>query len=191
MNEIKTDVVSIGCPDTNHNQMIEITDLTQVGETIFNPTFLTKPGVVNTIPIKFKQIGDYKYTPEIAKNGDACVDLRTRVDISIAPNETKLIPLGVAIALPKGWELQIRPRSGLSLKTELIAKNTIGTIDSGYRGELGFVAKNLGSKYISFKQGDRVCQAALKPIYIPDFNLVDDLDETDRGESGFNSTGLK
>lgn len=144
-----------------------------------------------TIPLKFKTVGDYEYTPTYAKKGDACFDLRSRLELTISPKECVIIPLGICMEIPHNYEVQLRPRSGLSLKTGMIAKNTIGTIDAGYRGELGFVAMNLSDKPIAIKVGDRVCQAAIKPVYTAEFIKVDNLSESSRGTGGFNSTGLQ
>lgn len=142
------------------------------------------------VPIKIKKLDKTVPTPKYAKEGDACFDLATPMFFSLKPGEYGLIRLGIAMEIPFGYEVQLRPRSGLSLKTGLMAKNTIGTIDSGYRGELGFVAINMGKELIEFQPGDRVCQACVKPVYVAEFEVVDELSDSERGEGGFGSTKL-
>jgi dUTP pyrophosphatase len=130
-----------------------------------------------------------------AKSGDACVDVRISEDTIIEPNETKLIGTGLYTAVPVGWEIQLRPRSGLSAKTGLIFKNTLGTIDSGYRGEIKIVFHNLGEDPVELEYGSRVAQIKVSKVPMVEFTPVKDLNElcsigVDRC-GGFNSTGLK
>lgn len=99
------------------------------------------------------------------------------------------IPTGLKMAIPEGYELQVRPRSGLAIKQGLTVANTPGTIDSCYRGEVMVILMNLGDEPFEIKQGDKIAQAVLNKYEHINWNLVDKLEETDRGENGFGSTG--
>lgn len=99
------------------------------------------------------------------------------------------IPTGLKMAIPEGYELQVRPRSGLAIKQGLTVANTPGTIDSCYRGEIMVILMNLGDEPFEIKQGDKIAQAVLNKYEHINWNLVDKLEETDRGENGFGSTG--
>lgn len=109
--------------------------------------------------------------------------------VSIAPNETVLVKTGWAFAVPVGFELQARPTSGNSLKTMLRVANSPGTIDAGYRGEVGIIITNTGTSYVSIHAGDKVAQLVLCPVYHAELNIVDELPEADRGSNGYGSTG--
>jgi len=126
----------------------------------------------------------------------ACVDIRCKNDVIIRPDETQMIATGLYVSIPDGYEMQIRPRSGISAKTSLIFKNTIGTIDSDYRGrEIFVIWHNLGVESEVFKKGDRVAQAKIAevlPITYTEVGTIEELKQMggDRG-GGFGSTGLK
>ena len=109
--------------------------------------------------------------------------------IKISPGNTSLIPTGIFIAIPKNFEIQIRPRSGLAAKNNISVLNTPGTIDSDYRGELKIILINLGKKDFVIKKNDRVAQMILAPVVKAEFEEVSELPETVRGEGGFGSTG--
>lgn len=111
--------------------------------------------------------------------------------ICINPGGRALIPTGLYMALPVGYEAQVRPRSGLALKYGITVLNTPGTIDSDYRGEIGVVLINLGSEPFIVRQGDRIAQLVISQINQVQFVPVDELQETDRGAGGFGSTGSK
>ena len=105
-----------------------------------------------------------------------------------------LVPTDLYTAIPEGYEIQIRPRSGLALREGITVLNTPGTIDSDYRGNIGVIIMNLGEEPIQIEEGDRICQAVLKKVETIEWELVnskEDLRQTDRGEGGFNSTGKK
>lgn len=130
--------------------------------------------------------------PKRAHKNDACYDLSSIEDMSISPQETKLFRLGFKVAIPRGWELQIRPRSGLALRRSLIVLNTPGTIDSGYRGEVGVILHNSGMAHVFIPAGTKIAQMSLKRVHMIEFEEVeseDALGETSRGEKGFGSTG--
>ncbi len=107
----------------------------------------------------------------------------------LAPMERKLLPTGVRVAIPQGFEMQIRPRSGLALKHGISLPNTPGTIDSDYRGPLGVLLVNLGSDPFPIQHGDRIAQVIIAPVVQAQFTMVARLAGTERGEGGFGSTG--
>ena len=123
----------------------------------------------------------------------AGADLRAALteDMSLAPGARALIPTGFAMALPAGYEAQIRPRSGLAYKHGITCLNTPGTIDADYRGEVKVLLINHGREPFTITRGERVAQMVIAPITQPDFARVDSLDDTLRGDGGFGSTGVK
>ena len=131
--------------------------------------------------------------PKYETLGAAGMDVRANEEVSIAPGATVLIPTGIYMAIPGGFEVQVRPRSGLSLKTKFRIANSPATIDSDYRGELMLIAQNTGSlDYLNYKIGERLAQIVLCPVYQIVWDEVmskEDLPSTDRGEGGFGSTG--
>ena len=108
---------------------------------------------------------------------------------TLQPNETVLVKTGWAVSIPIGTELQIRPTSGNSLKTKLRIPNSPGTMDAGYRNEIGVIVENIGNSLISLAEGMKIAQAVMVPVLHPTVIEVDNLDETDRGLDGFGSTG--
>lgn len=131
--------------------------------------------------------------PEYATYQSAGMDLRANIDEAITLNslERKLIPTGLYISLPEGYEAQIRPRSGLAFKKGVTVLNTPGTIDADYRGEIGVILVNLSTEPFVVKPGERIAQMVINKIEQADFRLVETLDETERGEGGFGHTGTK
>ena len=131
--------------------------------------------------------------PEYATLHSAGVDLMVAIegDIALSPLERTLIPTGIAIALPDGYEAQIRPRSGLALKHGITLVNTPGTIDADYRGEIKVLIINLGNETFTVSRGMRIAQMVIAPVSRVDWQQVDSLDDTARGEGGFGSTGVK
>ena len=127
--------------------------------------------------------------PAKAHFDDAAYDMRSRVDITLPPHRSTLVPTGVFIELPVGYEAQIRPRSGLALKHDLMLTNSPGTIDAGYRGEIGIIMYNAGTEDFSISRGDRIAQMVI--CKLPEVELVasDSLSDTGRGSGGFGSTG--
>ena len=123
----------------------------------------------------------------------AGVDLRANLDagITLKPLERKLIPTGLFIELPIGFEAQIRPRSGLALKQGLTVLNTPGTIDADYRGEIGVILVNLSSVDVLIEHGERICQMVINKHETAEWMEVADLEKTDRGAGGFGHTGKK
>lgn len=119
----------------------------------------------------------------------AGMDLRSVVDISLNPGERKLVPTGLRMAIPEGYEGQVRPRSGLALKFGIGMVNAPGTIDSDYRGEIGVLLINLGQEAVTFQKGERIAQLVICPIARAQLLPVDELEQTVRGAGGFGSTG--
>lgn len=129
--------------------------------------------------------------PNYSTIGSSGMDLRAFIDkdIILKPLERQLIPTGLFIAIPEGYEVQIRPRSGLSIKHGITLINCVGTIDSDYRGELQIPIVNLSNKEYKISSGDRICQMVLQKYEKISFDEVEVLDETDRNDGGFGHTG--
>ncbi|CUH83013.1 dUTP diphosphatase [Thalassovita mediterranea] len=134
--------------------------------------------------------------PVYATAGAAGADLRANLapdvrnaGIEIAPGARALVPTGLRMAIPAGYEVQLRPRSGLALKHGITLPNSPGTIDSDYRGPLGVIVMNAGSEPFHIAHGDRIAQMIVAPVLMANFTVVEDLDDTARGAGGFGSTG--
>ena len=129
--------------------------------------------------------------PQYATELSAGVDLRCSIEepLTLQPLERKLVPTGLYIELPKGFEAQIRPRSGLALKRGLTVLNTPGTIDSDYRGEIGVILINLSSEAQTIEPGERICQMVIARHEQVEFEEVEVLSETERGAGGFGHSG--
>jgi dUTP diphosphatase len=130
--------------------------------------------------------------PEYMSAGASGLDLPAAIEgeVILAPGEIRLIPTGLALAIPPGFEGQVRPRSGLALKHGIGLINSPGTIDSDYRGEIGIALINLGQKPFILRRGDRLAQLVINKIYQAVIRLVDDLDQTDRADGGFGHSGV-
>ncbi|MED1948980.1 dUTP diphosphatase [Brevibacillus centrosporus] len=170
-------------------------------------------------PVKIKKLHEDAVIPQYARAMDAGFDLVAVEDCLIAPGESAKVPTGLAFALPEGFELQVRPRSGISAKTKLRLSNAPGTIDAGYRGEVCVLVDNIrrynGDGYTHnflnidekvedvagkgiypngtyiIRKGDRIAQGVLAAVPIAQFEVVDELDETERNEGGFGSSGIR
>ena len=129
--------------------------------------------------------------PRYSSEGAAGMDLCTTIDFQLKPGERKLVPTGLRLEIPTGFEGQIRPRSGLALKYGISMVNSPGTIDSDYRGEIGLILINLGTDIFEAEIGDRVGQIVFAPVARAEIIVVNELQESNRGEQGFGSTGLK
>lgn len=119
------------------------------------------------------------------------MDLRSVEDVELKPNERRLVRTGLRVAIPAGYEGQVRPRSGLALKHGITMVNSPGTIDSDYRGELAVILINLGQDVVKLHRGDRIAQMVVAPVSRLNVTTVEQLSETARGEGGFGSTGTK
>ncbi len=141
--------------------------------------------------VNIKKLRENAKIPTYATEGSAAVDLYAAIDeeITLLPNERRLIPTGVAISIPKNTVAVLSARSGLSYKKGITAANGIGVIDSDYRGEIFFSAVNLSSEPCVIAPSERVAQLMLLPVFTMNFIEVEDIDKTERGEGGFGSTG--
>ena len=144
--------------------------------------------------MKIKIVNKSKHPlPEYATPGSAGMDLRANIDapITLAPGERKLIPTGIYISLPVGYEAQVRPRSGLALKYGIGLANMLGTVDSDYRADVGVILINLGQEDFVVNDGERIAQMVIAKHETAEWDVVDELDETERGEGGYGHTGVK
>lgn len=153
--------------------------------------------------LKIKKLHSDAVIPQYQTAGASGFDLHALEDITINPGETKLVKTGLAVAVENGYELQVRPRSGLSLKTPLRVANSPGTVDADYRGEVCVIITNTleplmkgyepedddRQTFALIKKGDRVAQGVICPVLQVEFEEVKDLNETDRGSNGYGSTG--
>ena len=158
---------------------------------IFQNIFLVKKMPIRKIYIKnISSKLDFKL-PNYESEGAAGMDLSADIDsdIIIKPLERSLIPTGIAISLPEDLEAQIRPRSGLAIKHGITLLNSPGTVDSDYRGEIKVILVNLSNDNYTIKPYDRIAQIIISQFVKAEFEIAENLDETDRGNSGFGSTG--
>lgn len=139
--------------------------------------------------LKVKRIHPDAVIPAYAHEGDAGMDVRSVADMTIPAGGRALVPTGLVFMLPPGWEAQVRPRSGLALKSGVTVLNTPGTVDSGYRGEVGVILFNTSSAEFHVGKGDRIAQVVVAPTTRAEIVETDSIDETDRGSGGFGSTG--
>ena len=140
--------------------------------------------------IRLKKLHADAIVPAYQSTEAAGFDLHALEDAELGAGDRALIKTGLAIALSAGYELQVRPRSGLALKHGVTGLNSPGTVDSDYRGELMIILINHGHETFSIKKGERIAQGVLKEVIQADFAVVDELDATERGHKGFGSTGL-
>lgn len=143
------------------------------------------------VPVPVKRLPNFEglELPAYATDGAAGMDVLAAEDVSLAPGARHAVATGLAFAIPPGFEIQVRPRSGLALKHGITVPNTPGTIDSDYRGELKVILINHGAETFEIRRGDRVAQLVLAPVTRASWLEVDELDQTTRGEGGFGSTG--
>ncbi len=145
----------------------------------------------DTVPVRVKRLphGEGLDLPRYATQGAAGMDVLAAEDVVLPPGGRHAVATGLALAIPEGYEIQVRPRSGLALKHGISLPNTPGTIDSDYRGELKIIMINLGVEAFAIGRGDRIAQLVLAPVVRAGWEEVADLDETVRGTGGFGSTG--
>jgi dUTP pyrophosphatase len=145
---------------------------------------------MKNVAVFVEKVSDDVVLPSYAREGDAGMDVRATEDCVIIPGETWIIPTGLKVAIPEGYEIQVRPRSGLSINSKLRIANTPGTIDTGFRGEVGIIVDNIGNSNIKIKKGDRIAQFVLSEV--PKIKWVLTLDIKEIGinrNGGFGSTG--
>jgi dUTP pyrophosphatase len=148
-------------------------------------------GGEHVIDIRLKRLphGEGLPLPSYASEGAAGLDIVAAESLTLAPGARHAVATGFAIAIPQGYEVQVRPRSGLALKHGITCLNTPGTIDSDYRGEVKVILANLGTEPFEVVRGERIAQLVPAPVLRADFREVEQLDETARGTGGFGSTG--
>lgn len=151
------------------------------------------PADTGAIEIKVKRLphGEGLPLPHYATQGAAGMDVVSAEDVTLAPMARHAVATGLAVAIPEGFEVQVRPRSGLALKHGITLPNTPGTIDSDYRGELKCILVNLGAEPFEIRRGDRIAQLVVAPVQIGRMVEVEALDDTVRGSGGFGSTGVR
>ncbi len=142
------------------------------------------------IKIGFKKLSENAQLPKYAKPGDAGFDFHSAETVLIEPHTTLIVKTDLAIELPKNYELQVRCRSGIAFKTPLIVKNAPGTVDSGYKGNIGIILHNLSDVPFLIEKGDRIAQGVIN--YVPPVEIleINELSESERGSNGFGSTGV-
>src|SRR5512143_1879291 len=150
---------------------------------------------MSTVRIRIRRLDSCKDVPlpEYETEGASGMDLRAAVEgkIVLNPGEVRLIPTGLVVSIPRGYEAQIRPRSGLALKYGVGMVNSPGTIDSDYRGEIGLIMINWGQAPFVIQRGDRVAQMVISKVTRAEFFEVNDLESTKRGKKGFGHSGVK
>jgi dUTP pyrophosphatase len=139
--------------------------------------------------INVKILHDDAILPNYAHIGDAGFDFHTLESYTLAPGAIVLVKTGLAMAIPEGFELQIRSRSGIALKKGVVVLNQPGTVDSGYRNEIGVMLHNVSINTITIEKGDRIAQGVINEVACANFKVVQELDETERQLDGFGSTG--
>jgi len=145
------------------------------------------------IKIQIKKVSSSVLIPKYETSGSSGMDLAAYIEknIIISPGEKALVPTGFSLSIPIGYEVQIRPRSGLAAKKNITVLNTPGTIDADYRGEIKVILINLGKEKFIIKNGERIAQMIVCPVVQADFEEVKELSDTARGSGGFGSTGTK
>jgi len=141
------------------------------------------------IQLQWLPHGEGLPAPTYATDGAAGLDVVAAEDLTLAPGQRHAVATGFSIAIPEGYEIQVRPRSGLALKHGITCLNTPGTIDHDYRGEVKVILANLGDEAFEVRRGERIAQLVPAPVLKAEFREVDALSETNRGVGGFGSTG--
>lgn len=141
--------------------------------------------------LAFKRVHPEAVLPAYAHESDAGMDIRSVAEVVIPARGRALVPTGLVVLLPPNYEAQVRPRSGLALKSGITVLNTPGTIDAGYRGEIGVILFNTTDTDFAVHKGDRVAQIVIAPVTRVEVVETDSVEETDRGAGGFGSTGAK
>jgi dUTP pyrophosphatase len=147
--------------------------------------------MTDTVGVRIKRLahGEGLVLPAYATHGAAGMDVLAAEDVTLAPGARHAVATGFSVAIPEGYEIQVRPRSGLALKHGISVPNTPGTIDSDYRGELKVILVNLSAEPFQIARGDRIAQLVLAPVTQAAWHEVAELDDTARGAGGFGSTG--
>ena len=157
--------------------------------------FIVRP-FPKTLNVKFKKLKNYPEEfyknglPKYETSGSSGFDIRADDFYMLLPGETLLIKTGFSVAVPEGYELQSRSRSGIALKNSVFVLNGIGTVDADYRSEVGVILHNDGERSFTIEKGDRIAQGVISPIITSTFEVVDELETTERN-GGFGSTGVR
>ncbi|TYQ27569.1 dUTP diphosphatase [Pseudanabaena sp. UWO311] len=144
---------------------------------------------MQTVDIKFQKLHPDAQVPSYAHIGDAGADVYSVAEVTLQPQHRAAIPTGLAVDIPIGYEIQVRPKSGLALKHGITVLNSPGTVDAGYRGEIQVIVINLGTEAYTFTKGQKIAQLVLKPVLQAQY-IEGELRTSDRGIGGFGSTGL-
>jgi dUTP pyrophosphatase len=144
---------------------------------------------MQTIEIKFQKLHSDAQVPSYAHIGDAGADVYGVAEVTLEPQKRAAIPTGLAVDIPIGYEIQVRPKSGLALKHGITVLNSPGTVDAGYRGEIQVIVINLGDEAYTFAKGQKIAQLVLKPVIQASY-VEGELGTSDRSVGGFGSTGL-
>lgn len=173
-------------------ESLPVKQFIETGVELVGAQILEVAGFTQEVDFKVKRLEHFKGDlPQYKTSGSSGMDIRARIEepMVIEPGKRALIPTGLAMKVPEAYEVQARPRSGLALKKGLTLLNTPGTIDADYRGEVQIIMANLGEEAVTIEDGERIAQLVICPVVKAKVSLVDDLDETERGEGGFGSTG--
>lgn len=174
------------------SESLPIKEMIEMGVDMVGSQILDVAGFKNETELKLKRLSHFKGDlPQYKTSGSSGMDVRACIDepVTVEPGARTLIPTGLAMKVDEAYEIQVRPRSGLALKKGLAVLNSPGTIDADYRGEVQIILANLGSESVTIEDGERVAQLVICPVVKAKISLVDELDETERGEGGFGSTG--
>ncbi len=171
---------------------LPIKEMIEMGVDMIGNQFLDVAGFKNETDLRIKRLPHFQGDlPQYKTLGSSGMDVRACIDefITIQPGKRVLVPTGLAMKVSKAYEIQVRPRSGLALKKGLTLLNTPGTIDADYRGEIQIILINLGGEVVVIKNGERIAQLIVCPVVKAKILVTDKLDDTERGEGGFGSTG--
>lgn len=174
------------------SESLPIKDMIEMGVDMIGSQVLETAGFTNETELRIKRLSHFKGDlPQYKTSGSSGMDVRACIEetITIEPGKRTLIPTGLAMKVSEAYEIQARPRSGLALKKGLTLLNTPGTIDADYRGEIKIIMANLGDEAVEIEDGERIAQLVICPVVKAKISLVDELDDTERGEGGFGSTG--
>ena len=167
--------------------------LFEMGEDVVGSWFRKAFMQAFQVPLKIKKLEHFKGALPAYQSDEASgFDIRAAIDepITLKPGERTLVPTGLSLEIPKGFEVQARPRSGLALRKGLSLVNTPGTIDSDYRGEVKVILINLGQEDVLIEDQERIAQLVVAPVCRAEISIAEDLSSSDRGEGGFGSTGV-
>jgi dUTP pyrophosphatase len=140
--------------------------------------------------LKVKKLHEDAIIPEYKTVGSAGMDISSIQNVIIYPSQVELVSTGISVEIPEGYEIQVRPRSGLAYKNKITVLNTPGTIDSDYRGEIKVLLYNVSKDMFEVKKGDRIAQLVVNKVEQPEIEVVSETSDTQRGEGGFGSTGV-